>query len=66
MISKMTRGEGLSYVGLMVGPPMSGIFRPSNIVSATAADYQIYHIDRGYEKIEQKFLGLGADIQRIS
>ena len=27
---------------------------------------RIYHIDRGYEKIEQKFLGLGADIQRVS
>ena len=27
---------------------------------------RIYHIDRGYEKIEQKFLRLGADIQRVS
>ena len=27
---------------------------------------RIYHIDRGYEKIEQKFLGLGADIHRVS
>ena len=27
---------------------------------------RIYHIDRGYEKIEQKFLGLGADIQMVS
>ncbi len=27
---------------------------------------RIYHIDRGYEKIEQKLSGLGADIKRIS
>ena len=26
---------------------------------------RIYHIDRGYEKIEEKFQGLGADIIRI-
>ncbi len=27
---------------------------------------RIYHIDRGYECIEEKFLSLGADIRRIS
>ncbi len=27
---------------------------------------RIYHIDRGYECIEEKFRGLGAEIQRIS
>lgn len=27
---------------------------------------RIYHIDRGYERIEEKLLALGADIQRIS
>ena len=26
---------------------------------------RVYHIDRGYELIEQKFRGLGADIERI-
>lgn len=26
----------------------------------------IYHIDRGYERIEEKFTGLGANIERIS
>lgn len=26
----------------------------------------VYHIDRGYERIEQKFIGLGAKIKRIS
>lgn len=25
----------------------------------------IYHIDRGYENFEEKFIGLGGDIQRI-
>jgi UDP-N-acetylglucosamine 1-carboxyvinyltransferase len=26
----------------------------------------VYHIDRGYERIEQKLHGIGADIERIS
>ena len=25
----------------------------------------IYHIDRGYENFEDKFIALGADIQRV-
>ncbi|MBK8098250.1 MAG: UDP-N-acetylglucosamine 1-carboxyvinyltransferase, partial [Planctomycetes bacterium] len=27
---------------------------------------RVYHIDRGYERIEQKLHGIGADIERIS
>jgi len=27
---------------------------------------RVYHIDRGYERIEEKLRGLGADIQRAS
>lgn len=27
---------------------------------------RVYHIDRGYEKIEQKLIAVGADIQRVS
>ena len=27
---------------------------------------RIYHVDRGYERIEEKLLALGADIQRLS
>lgn len=26
---------------------------------------RVYHIDRGYERIEERFAGLGADIQRV-
>ena len=26
---------------------------------------RVYHLDRGYEKIEQKLRGVGADIERI-
>ena len=26
---------------------------------------RIYHLDRGYEKLEEKFRGLGADIERV-
>jgi UDP-N-acetylglucosamine 1-carboxyvinyltransferase len=27
---------------------------------------RVYHLDRGYEKIEEKFSALGASIKRIS
>ncbi|MEQ1919600.1 MAG: UDP-N-acetylglucosamine 1-carboxyvinyltransferase, partial [Elusimicrobiota bacterium] len=27
---------------------------------------RVYHIDRGYERIEQKLQHIGADIERIS
>jgi UDP-N-acetylglucosamine 1-carboxyvinyltransferase len=27
---------------------------------------RVYHIDRGYERIEEKLRSLGADIERIS
>jgi len=41
----------------------------SLIVAALAAEgqttvHRIYHLDRGYEKIEQKLQGLGADVRR--
>lgn len=40
------------------------------LIAATVADgtselYNIYHIDRGYERIEDKFRKLGAKIERI-
>ena len=59
---------------MLVGAPvMSTDIRASAslIIAALAAKGEtrisrIYHIDRGYENIEQKFEGLGGDIQRIS
>ncbi len=35
------------------------------IAEGTTEISRVYHMDRGYESIEKKFLGLGADIQRI-
>jgi len=35
------------------------------IAKGTTRVNRVYHIDRGYEKIEQKLAALGADIQRI-
>jgi UDP-N-acetylglucosamine 1-carboxyvinyltransferase len=26
---------------------------------------RVYHIDRGYERIEERFAALGADIRRV-
>jgi UDP-N-acetylglucosamine 1-carboxyvinyltransferase len=27
---------------------------------------RVYHLDRGYERIDEKLRGLGADIERIT
>ncbi|GAB2998347.1 UDP-N-acetylglucosamine 1-carboxyvinyltransferase [Psychrosphaera aestuarii] len=35
------------------------------IASGTTQLDEVFHIDRGYENIEQKFVGLGADITRV-
>ena len=58
---------------LVGAPVMSTDIRASAslIVAALAANgkteiSRVYHIDRGYENIEQKFEGLGGDIRRIS
>ena len=41
------------------------------IIAALAAKGQtevsrVYHIDRGYERIEEKFRNLGAEISRVN
>jgi len=58
---------------LVGAPVMSTDIRASAslIIAALAASgkteiSRVYHIDRGYEKIEKKFLGLGAEIMRKS
>ena len=58
---------------LVGAPVMSTDIRASAslIVAALAANgkteiSRVYHIDRGYEKIESKFKNVGADIRRIS
>ena len=35
------------------------------IAEGTTEITDIYHIDRGYENFEEKFVNLGGDIQRI-
>jgi UDP-N-acetylglucosamine 1-carboxyvinyltransferase len=36
------------------------------VAEGTTEVLRVYHIDRGYEKIEQKLWGLGADIKRVA
>lgn len=36
------------------------------VAEGTTEVLRVYHIDRGYEAIEQKLQGLGADIKRVS
>ena len=39
----------------------------AGLVARGATDVRrVYHIDRGYERIENKLQGIGADIERIS
>ncbi len=56
---------------LMGAPVMATDLRASAglIVAALAAEgdtvvNRVYHIDRGYERIEEKLRGLGAEIRR--
>jgi UDP-N-acetylglucosamine 1-carboxyvinyltransferase len=57
--------------GLMGAPVMATDLRASAglLIAGLAADgdtvvNRVYHIDRGYERIEDKLRGLGADIRR--
>jgi UDP-N-acetylglucosamine 1-carboxyvinyltransferase len=59
--------------GLLGAPVMATDLRASAslVLAALAASgsttiARIYHLDRGYEAIEEKLRGLGADIQRIT
>jgi UDP-N-acetylglucosamine 1-carboxyvinyltransferase len=36
------------------------------VAEGTTEVLRVYHIDRGYEKVEQKLQGLGADITRVA
>jgi UDP-N-acetylglucosamine 1-carboxyvinyltransferase len=27
---------------------------------------RVYHLDRGFERLEEKFAGVGADVERVS
>jgi UDP-N-acetylglucosamine 1-carboxyvinyltransferase len=36
------------------------------VASGETEVHRIYHLDRGYEKIEEKLVALGADIERIA
>jgi len=62
---------GVSRLG--AAPVMATDIRASSalIIAAMAAEgtteiSRVYHIDRGYERIEQRLRGLGAEIERIS
>jgi len=36
------------------------------IAKGTTTVMRVYHIDRGYEKIEQRLINVGAKIKRVS
>jgi UDP-N-acetylglucosamine 1-carboxyvinyltransferase len=61
-------------VDMLLGAPvMATDLRASAslVLAGLAADNttevsRIYHLDRGYERLEEKLLALGADIQRVA
>ncbi|MCZ6603641.1 MAG: UDP-N-acetylglucosamine 1-carboxyvinyltransferase, partial [Alphaproteobacteria bacterium] len=67
--SAMVRG-----VGKLTGAPvMASDLRASAslVVAALACEGEteisrVYHLDRGYERLEEKLLGVGAEVERIS
>lgn len=66
-IAMITGGEEFSSAETMASDLRAGA---SLVLAALFADGEsiinrIYHIDRGYEKLENKLLALGADIERI-
>jgi UDP-N-acetylglucosamine 1-carboxyvinyltransferase len=44
----------------------AGLILAAMVAKGTTRIDRIYHVDRGYEKIEQKLAAVGADIQRVS
>ncbi len=59
--------------GLLGAPVMATDLRASAclVLAGLAADNtteisRIYHLDRGYERLEEKFRSLGADIERVT
>jgi UDP-N-acetylglucosamine 1-carboxyvinyltransferase len=58
---------------LMAAPVMATDLRASMslVLAGLAAEGstvidRLYHMDRGYERLEEKLVGLGADLRRIS
>jgi UDP-N-acetylglucosamine 1-carboxyvinyltransferase len=44
----------------------SALILGAMVAEGTTEILRVYHIDRGYERIENKLRGLGADIERVS
>jgi len=44
----------------------SALILAAMVAKGTSEILRVYHIDRGYEKIEAKLISLGADIERVS
>ena len=59
---------GLSVEAMTLGGALAGLavaFATGLVARGTTQIDRVYHIDRGYEKIEQKLRAVGADIERI-
>ena len=59
--------EGLSGAQLMATDlrASASLIRAGLAAKGQTEIRRIYHLDRGYEKLEEKLAGLGADIKRV-
>jgi UDP-N-acetylglucosamine 1-carboxyvinyltransferase len=66
--SALVRGQvSLSGAAVMATDLRASV---SMVLAGLAGDYQtdvlrVYHLDRGYERIEEKLRSLGADVERV-
>ena len=47
-------------------PLLAALLLAGLIAKGTTRVHRVYHIDRGYEAIEEKLATLGADVRRLS
>ena len=57
--------ERLSLVGAHIDLAAVEVELAGMVGRGTTRIDRVYHIDRGYEKIEQKLAAVGADIERV-
>ena len=64
----MSRGRraGFSLLELLIATALGSLVVAGLMAEGKTVINDIFHIDRGYEKIEERLSLLGADINRVS
>jgi UDP-N-acetylglucosamine 1-carboxyvinyltransferase len=66
-VAKITGVKGLSGAPVMASDlrASAALVLAALVAQGETEILRVYHIDRGYERIEEKLRGLGAEIQRV-